>query len=86
MARREKELSTKGHEGPARATKGLEKAQEGFAQGRPGGVIRHSRERGRPARIRTLFRLQRGQPQHSRGVVELSVKTGKEDRLSALGV
>ena len=34
--RREKELSTKGHEGPGRATKVLEKAQEGSAKGREG--------------------------------------------------
>ena len=33
---REKEISTKGHEGPRRATKGLEKAREGPAKDRQG--------------------------------------------------
>ena len=33
---RPKKKSTKGHEGPRRATKGLEKAQEGSAKGREG--------------------------------------------------
>ena len=37
----QKKISTKGHEGPRRATKGLEKAQEGSAKGREGGIDFH---------------------------------------------
>ena len=38
---RQKKISTKGHEGRRRATKGLEKAQEGSAKGRAGGKDFH---------------------------------------------
>ena len=44
-ARRGKEISTKGHEGPRRDTKGLEKAQEGSAKGREGTDKKPTNER-----------------------------------------
>ena len=37
----QKKISTKGHEERRRATKGLEKAQEGSAKGREGGIDFH---------------------------------------------
>ena len=41
--RKGKKISTKGHEGPRRGTKGLEETQEGSAKGREGDPPRNSK-------------------------------------------
>ena len=64
----EKELSTKGNEGPRRATKGLEKAQEGSAKGRARG------ERGKGKKIST-----KGHDLHERRRATKGLEKAQED-------